>query len=76
MRDTLDLTPPQRTPVIRSTTAGRPTAAGAEQSWNWQLGLPFEDGAEQSLGIMWQLPFEDGAEQLMSWYPPYSTPFE
>jgi len=48
MRDTVDLTPPQRTPVIRGTTAGRTAPDGAEQSWPSDPFSAFEDGAEQS----------------------------
>jgi hypothetical protein len=62
MRDTFDLTPPQRTPVIRSTASARAASGGAEQSWhNWPVpGFPFEDdGAEQSfLNPQFNNPFE------------------
>lgn len=58
MRDTLDLTPPQRTPVIRSTTARPAIPGGAEQSYRGVMWQPFEDGAEQSYGPGAPYPFE------------------
>ena len=73
MRDSLDLTPPQRTPVIRGTTAGRATPRGAEQSNAW-MNFPFEDGAEQSISDLMFSPLEGGAEQSMSIY--VLAPFE
>jgi hypothetical protein len=73
MLDTLDLTPPQRTPVIRGTTAGRATPGGAEQSSTLIWLVPFEGGVEQS--YIWPaLPFEEGAEQSWSIY--VVAPFE
>ena len=63
MRDSLDLTPPQRTPVIRGTTAGRATPDGAEQSYGPAWYYPFEDGAQQSAAHTMWMPFEDGAQQ-------------
>ena len=57
MRDSVDLTPPQRTPVMRRPATGQqsvfggPAVAfegGAEQSWPSDPFSAFEGGAEQS----------------------------